>query len=621
MAEKPQEPLIGQVGGGYIRKALSISDPKRVIAEIQEDHELHVPSLPHIVPLLDQSGCSRHILHLECLNALKKSLLERINPTLTTQDYDALLDKSLGYLHVPQLREIPLALLALRPTKLSPGATARIINEPDLFALCPMEVKRHIWSEDQALFRDYVLALLKGYQHDTNLLTACGEICPVDSARVLMMRRQHPSVTALVEAIHTNRTLYDVVLRILRSNFLSSGDRVYCAIRFDLLMKMHDKDLPEIYNSDPCYRLAWSLDACMRISMDDRRVHQIQKFFDSVPREDAMYGDIAMILYGHSVYNMFAHQVLQMIRKDCEVQASVQSNSTLRWTATIMKLGTRAQIMIQMRDFKIQRIEKEVTAKFIPALAQVVKGDLEREQARVRRRLEEDKEDEDLGYWSEDEEPEDEDLGRVEHLTDTEIAIIADNSVACSVFNQYILDRCKRLDLYALLQALPVLLATQPLTSHPDSFLSLVQSMVTYLTSELQPLFGKFLTRPRLREVVVTHFFLRCVSESSLVLQQVFRLCNSFLVLLTMSPSAFSNPVTQPNKNDAFRVIIEWMEEACAKGQVHRQDPQAVEACAQVIRQASITVGAAHNVLRNQTHVRQFLEDSSSSATAPMEAV
>ncbi|KAJ1658790.1 hypothetical protein IWQ61_002035 [Dispira simplex] len=621
MAEKPQEPLIGQVGGSYIRKALSISDPKRVIVEIQEDHELHVPSLSHMVPLLDHSGCSRHILHLECLNALKKRLLERINPTLTTQDYDALLDKTLGYLHVPHLREVALALLTLRPNRLSPGATARIINQPDLFAMCPMEVKRHIWSEDQALFRDYVLSLLKDYQHDGNPLTTSGEICPVDSARVLMIRRQHPTVTALVEAIHTNRTLYDVVLRILRSNFLSSGDRVYCAIRFDLLMKMHDKDLPEIYNSDPCYRLAWSLDACMRISMDDRRVHQMQKFFDSVPREDAMYGDIAMILYGHSVFNMFSHQVLQMIRRDCEVQASVQSNATLRWTTTIMKLGTRAQIMIQTRDFKIQRIEKEVTTKFIPALAQVVKSDLVREQARVRRRLEEDKVDVDLGYWSEDEEPDEEDSGKVEHLTDTEIAIIADNPVACAVFNQYILDRCRRLDLYALLQGLPVLLASQPLTSNPESFLSLVQSMVTYLTSELQPLFGEFLTRPRLREVVVRHFFLRCVSENSLLLQQVFRLCSSFLALLTISPSAFSNPVTQPNKSEAFRVIIEWMEEACAKGQQHRQDPQAVEACAQVIRQASITVGSAHNVLRNQTHVRQFLESSSSSTSVSMEVV
>lgn len=47
----------------------------------------------------------------------------------------------------------------------------------------------------------------------------------------------------------------------------------------------------QITNVDPCHELVWNLDACNRtMSMDERRVANIRKFFDKVGRDDPVHG-------------------------------------------------------------------------------------------------------------------------------------------------------------------------------------------------------------------------------------------------------------------------------------------------------------------------------------------
>lgn len=42
---------------------------------------------------------------------------------------------------------------------------------------------------------------------------------------------------------------------------------------------------------DPCHELVWNLDACNRtMSMDERRIENIRKFFDKVQRDDPIHG-------------------------------------------------------------------------------------------------------------------------------------------------------------------------------------------------------------------------------------------------------------------------------------------------------------------------------------------
>ena len=47
----------------------------------------------------------------------------------------------------------------------------------------------------------------------------------------------------------------------------------------------------QITKVDPCHELVWNLDACNRtLSMDERRVDNIRKFFDKVDRDDPVHG-------------------------------------------------------------------------------------------------------------------------------------------------------------------------------------------------------------------------------------------------------------------------------------------------------------------------------------------
>lgn len=64
--------------------------------------------------------------------------------------------------------------------------------------------------------------------------------------------------------IGKNVKLYDMVLQFLRTLFLRTRNVHYCTLRAELLMSLHDLEISEIINVDPCHKvvLAWDSEEC-----------------------------------------------------------------------------------------------------------------------------------------------------------------------------------------------------------------------------------------------------------------------------------------------------------------------------------------------------------------------
>jgi len=59
-------------------------------------------------------------------------------------------------------------------------------------------------------------------------------------------RRSHPSIKQLLDIVGGNAKLYSYVGTYLRSLFVQTNDAIYCTLRFDLLMAMHEADLDSV---------------------------------------------------------------------------------------------------------------------------------------------------------------------------------------------------------------------------------------------------------------------------------------------------------------------------------------------------------------------------------------
>jgi hypothetical protein len=94
---------------------------------------------------------------------------------------------------------------------------------------------------------------------------------------VRKVRRQGEVVQKLATMLGRNVRLYDMVLQFLRTLFLRTKNPHYCTLRAELLMALHDLEVQEITNVDPCHKFTWCLDACIRErAVDAKRSRELQ---------------------------------------------------------------------------------------------------------------------------------------------------------------------------------------------------------------------------------------------------------------------------------------------------------------------------------------------------------
>ena len=262
----------GLSGSEYVREGLvncNESTLAMFLETFQQDNSILLPSLQQALPLLDLHSIPRYEFHHTVMENLREKLLSRFE-VIGNDKLLQLLEQAFSFINVPALRPVVMDMLK-RVMTVPPKFIERLAGEPELYSSCSLEVKRQIWIQHQPLFGDAVGPLLNKYLQDKN--TVIFDTEDLTSQDFLSMRpkarRQHPVVQQLSQMIGKSLQLYNLVLQFLRTLFLRTKEAHYCTLRAELLMAIHDLDIKEIKDVDPCHKFIWCLDACVRSQLID----------------------------------------------------------------------------------------------------------------------------------------------------------------------------------------------------------------------------------------------------------------------------------------------------------------------------------------------------------------
>lgn len=278
----------GLPGCEYIRQTLTNSaDMAAAIENFQHENGVLLPSLQSALPFLDLHGVGRLEFHSSVMEHLRETVLEKIK-SLDEKKLKEILEQSFPFIHVPELQPVVMEIMKYLP-KVSDECLEHIANDPKLYEDCAIEVKRQIWVKHHHLFGDAVGPLLKQYLeikysnlHNTDSYSS-SDFFHVSSK----VRRQHAIVQDLAKMIGKSLELYNLVLQFLRTLFLRTKEVHYCTLRSELLMAVHDLEVKDIKDVDPCHKFTWCLDACIREkNIEGKRIRELHGFLEAAKKEE-----------------------------------------------------------------------------------------------------------------------------------------------------------------------------------------------------------------------------------------------------------------------------------------------------------------------------------------------
>ncbi|KAI1315056.1 Cofactor of BRCA1 [Mortierella claussenii] len=514
-----EQRLLGPRAGEKIRDMLVKQNPGMAIRQIQERNGLNHSNAT--------TTCFFSFLFLWFL---------------CCQPFDSVLESMLPYIDVEGLQELPLTLLGRFPDRMTKDIIDKIGENEELFAIAPTEVQRRIWLSNPNKFRDDVIPIVKAYRTDPEVINMAKEMSIEHPTKVITQRRSHPSIKQLLDIVGGNPKLYNHIGTYLRSLFIQTNEAVYCTLRFDLLMAMHEANLGSITKVDPCHELVWNLDACNRtLSMDERRVDNIRKFFDKVDRDDPVHGDIAMILNDPFTSNMITSRLLALLNEATQNGRVPQTDATLTWTATMLNLGAHARRIIQNQKFRIPKVDANVSDKFMTTLSNCILDDT-------------------LGMLKQDVD-ENVEYEEVEFTEDNLVAL-DDSEVARKILCHYILNKLSNQDIHALARTLPTIVTSLSRNSPYDyqsvtadslhvTYQSFFHSFLGMLAR--QSLLTRFLMVRKWQTVIMNDFLLPAAAIDSSVHEQTIGFLLEAFNLVASSGRA--GPI-----GDTFLNLGRWME-------------------------------------------------------------
>ncbi|KAJ1912662.1 hypothetical protein H4219_005519 [Mycoemilia scoparia] len=422
---------IGEKGTDHIKGLLSSTKPKDAIKQFQDETVLKLPNITALYSMGDAVGCSRSTIDSNVFETAKKLVLSRIaSDELSSDVYKQLLSKTVHYLAIPKLRAIPLALLKQRPAEVPESIWKYLRANRDVYEMCSLEVKRVLWQSDLVLFEEYIKELMKAYCGGT---TTGGvykdyDMSGSDIAAYVQSRRRRQELADIGLAVGKSFHLYRHLIKIIREAYIETYDEQYCTLRLEI-----------IFNEDICHRLAWSLDACItHNSLEDRQVREIQKFFDTVTRDDKIYGEIAMILNTPYVQHMLGRHILGVLAKAASMGKNISNDRGIVWPSVLLNLGSLAHKILETQIYKVPRLDKDVLFPLYNSVINSMVTDSKRAAQQ-------------LGL---EKAP---GSNEIYKPTEIDLTSLEKNAVAREVLYQYLLDRAKYGDIVSLEAWLPSL--------------------------------------------------------------------------------------------------------------------------------------------------------------------
>ncbi|KAJ2714797.1 hypothetical protein H4R19_001539 [Coemansia spiralis] len=375
--------LVGQAGKEAIKRMLSQGKPAQAIAGFGAENGLDIPAAGAIYALLDSLGHSRRDVHNTALEAAVLAMQTQIQGEALSQDqFLALLARIVHYLDIPQLQHLPLMLLARRPQLVPVDIRERIRESPALYERCSAGIKRELWHQDHELFRAHMVPLVRAYAADAELLWMSREMVGDASDALPARRRAGSALIDIVEAIGTDLQLYMQTLGIVRELFVETHDPALGTLRLDLVMAVHDRSISKITGDDVCYGLAWPLDACIsKQSMDDRRVLELQKYFDRIDRNHAPYGEIALILCSPYARHILAQHILAIVERVAGGAGVNDRLSEWKWPSLMLTMGLSAHSMVLQEDPTIPKLSNKLVRHFFESMYAFIEAAHEHDRA------------------------------------------------------------------------------------------------------------------------------------------------------------------------------------------------------------------------------------------------
>ncbi|CAH1787231.1 unnamed protein product [Owenia fusiformis] len=375
---------LGFPGSAALRDALtSCADPLQAIETFQVENGILLPSLRPSLPFLDLHGVKRLEFHTSIMEELRERLIQQVT-TLSQNEskgnqkiLNELLEKSFPVIKSKTMRPVVMAVMKHIP-KIKQEYLKKIMEDDELYKESSTEVKRQIWQDNQALFGDEVSPLLSKYIEDKEHAIygheneMAGLFTPSPKNR-----RQMEVIRKLVHMVGRNVKLYDMVLQFLRTLYLRTRNIHYCTLRAEILMALHDGEVTEICNIDPCRKFTWCLDACIRERfVDEKRAKELQGFLDGVRKgQEQVLGDLSMILCDPFAVNTICLSTIKCLQHCVNVDMLPRENGELILLLRMLSLGLGAWDMIDSQDFKEPKLDSLLILKFLPAVVTMMVDD------------------------------------------------------------------------------------------------------------------------------------------------------------------------------------------------------------------------------------------------------
>jgi negative elongation factor B len=182
------------------------------------------------------------------------------------------------------------------------------------------------------------------------------------------VRRQGEVVQKLAHMIGNNVRLYDMVLQFLRTLFLRTRNVHYCTLRAELLMALHETEVQEITNVDPCHKFTWCVDACIRErNVDTKRSREIQAFLDGIKSgQEQVLGDLSMMLCDPYAVHFLATSSLKILHNLVASESLPREHHILLLLLRMLALGLSAWQMID------SQVGRRFKTTIIPLLISVI---------------------------------------------------------------------------------------------------------------------------------------------------------------------------------------------------------------------------------------------------------
>ncbi|KAJ1763095.1 hypothetical protein LPJ58_000156 [Coemansia sp. RSA 1591] len=366
---RPQ-PLVGDAGKESIKHAMSMGNPQQAIADYRAANSLDLPAADAVYALLDSMGVTRHSVHSTALVAASSAAINHIqNNPLSNDKHMTLLEHIRHYMDFPQLQQLPLQLLDIQPRMIPFDICEKICKSPRLYESCNTNIKRVLWQQNTDLFRQHMFPLIQSYADSEDLLWMSREMTTNAVMKFTSRRRKNKSLLDISAAIGADLRLYMQTLGMIRELFLETNNPAFGTLRLDLVMLMHENDVSDIIGDDICHGLAWPLDACItKQLMDDRRVQELQSYFDRFNNENMPYGEISLILSSPYSRHVLAQYVLSILEAIAPESAVSQRYKELKFPRVLLTMGLSAQELIQQDHPKIPKDSRLKTREFFQSL-------------------------------------------------------------------------------------------------------------------------------------------------------------------------------------------------------------------------------------------------------------